>query len=190
MSGHIYAILKWRIHMHLINIFNYARNKLMRLYNQRHFIHLGKNIFFEGDNGWGGSTKIHCGNNVWFARNTFVGGNNGIINIGNNVHFAYGVIVMSYSSISIGDDVLVGEYTSIRDQEHDFRKGILIREQELKTAPIVIEKNVWIGRGCIIFKGVTIGTGSVVGANSVVKKDIPSYCITAGTPARVIEYLD
>jgi acetyltransferase-like isoleucine patch superfamily enzyme len=138
----------------------------------------------------GGDTKIYCGDNVWFGRNSFVGGNKGRINIGNNVHLAYGVIVISYNSINIGDDVLIGEYTSIRDHDHNFKKGKLIREQELKTASVVIESNVWIGKGCTILKGVTIKTGSVIGANSLVNMDIPEYSVAAGTPAKIIKNID
>lgn len=162
----------------------------MNFYYLRYFTRLGKNVFFEGYNGWGGSTKIFCGDNVWFGRNSFVGGNNGRINIGNNVHLAYGVIVISYDSITIGDDVLIGEYTSIRDHDHNFKKGKLIREQELTTSPIVIEKNVWIGRGCTILQGVTIKTGSVIGANSLVNDDIPEYSVAAGSPAKIIKKIN
>jgi len=106
------------------------------------------------------------------------------------VHLAYGVIVISYDSINIGNDVLIGEYTSIRDQDHNFKKGRLIWEQELNTAPIVIENNVWIGKGCTILKGVRIKTGSVIGANSLVNTDIPEYSIAAGTPAKIIKHVD
>ena len=97
---------------------------------------------------------------------------------------------MVYDSINIGDDILIGEYTSIRDQDYNFKKGKLIREQELKTAPIVIENNVWIGKGCTILKGVTIKTGSVIGANSLVNMDIPEYSIAVGTPAKIIKNID
>lgn len=163
----------------------------MNFYNLRHFARLGKNVFFEGYNGWGREHEnLLWRQIIWFGRNSFVGGNKGRIKIGNNVHLAYGVIIISYDSINIGDDVLIGEYTSIRDHDHNFKKGKLIREQELTTSPIVIEKNVWIGRGCTILKGVTIKTGSVIGANSLVNDDIPEYSVAAGTPAKIIKKIN
>lgn len=52
--------------------------------------------------------------------------------------------------------------------------------------PITIEDNVWIGGGAILLPGVTIGKGSVVGAGSVVTRDVPQYCVAVGNPCRVI----
>lgn len=54
--------------------------------------------------------------------------------------------------------------------------------------PIIIEDDVWIGRGCTILSGVILGKGSVIGAGSVVTKDVPPYAVVAGSPAKVIKY--
>ena len=56
----------------------------------------------------------------------------------------------------------------------------------IKTAPIVIEDDVWIGAHCIVLKGVTIGARSIIGAGSVVTKSIPDDCVAAGNPCKVI----
>lgn len=58
-----------------------------------------------------------------------------------------------------------------------------------KSAPVVIEDDVWVGAHCIILKGVTIGARSVIGAGSVVTKSIPADCVAAGNPCRVIKNL-
>jgi galactoside O-acetyltransferase len=55
--------------------------------------------------------------------------------------------------------------------------------------PVIIQDKAWIGFNVIILKGVTIGTGAIVGAGSVVTKDVPAYCIAGGNPARVIREL-
>ena len=59
--------------------------------------------------------------------------------------------------------------------------------REYITAPVKIGKKVWLGEGCIVMPGVTIGDGSIIGAHSVVKKDIPAESIAVGSPARVVK---
>ena len=58
-----------------------------------------------------------------------------------------------------------------------------------KSAPVVIEDDVWVGAHCIILKGVTIGARSIIGAGSVVTKSIPADCVAAGNPCKVIKNL-
>jgi len=72
------------------------------------------------------------------------------------------------------------------DKEYKFIENKNIVDFKQKNAPI-IEDNVWIGANCIIMKGVAIGEGSIIGANSVVTKDIPAYSIAVGSPAKVIK---
>ena len=60
---------------------------------------------------------------------------------------------------------------------------------KIKRAPIVIERRVWIGFNCIILKGITIGEGAVVGAGSMVCRDVPPYSLVVGHPARVVKRL-
>jgi len=117
-----------------------------------------------------------------------VGG--GAIQIGRHCRLSAGVCIVSYASIVIGDDCLIGEYVSIRDANHGTAAMHLFREQRHESAAIRIGHNVWIGRGTVVLKGVTIGAGSVVGANSVVTRDIPPGCIAVGVPAKVIKRID
>ncbi len=60
-------------------------------------------------------------------------------------------------------------------------------ERTLSSSPIVIEENVWIGESVSILPGVRIGKGSIIGANSVVSRNIPQFCIAAGIPARILK---
>ena len=62
-------------------------------------------------------------------------------------------------------------------------------KERFKSAPIVIEDDVWVGAHSIILKGVTIGARSIIGAGSVVTKNIPPDCVAAGNPCRVIKSL-
>jgi acetyltransferase-like isoleucine patch superfamily enzyme len=63
-------------------------------------------------------------------------------------------------------------------------------DPEVATKPIEIGENVWIGHDVVVLPGVSIGTGSVIGARSAVFEALPDYCIAAGNPARVIRWLD
>ena len=127
----------------------------------------------------------------------------GKIRIGNNCFFGLNATVSAINSVVLGNEVIIARDTYIYDHnshpvEPELREemsksndyfGPLWSVTRANNAPVVIEDNVWIGERCTILKGVRIGKGSVVGANSVVTKDVPPYCIAAGNPARVVKYL-
>lgn len=108
--------------------------------------------------------------------------------IGNRVLINNGFVISSDHKIEIGDDVMIGEYVSIRDSDHNFKDPYIpICQQGVVSSPIKIGNNVWIGRGVAVLKGVSIGNGSVIGANSVVTKNIEPYSIVGGAPAKIIK---
>lgn len=111
------------------------------------------------------------------------------------------------TSISIGDDVMISSGCILIDSDmHSLRfserkNDVLIeigydesgKEKDwavVKSVPIHIQDKVWIGLNAIILKGVTLGEGCVVGAGSVVTKDIPPWTVVAGNPAQVIRSLE
>ena len=100
--------------------------------------------------------------------------------IGDNCGFS-GTSIWCFDSITIGNNVRVGANVVIMDgdaHQDDPRAG--------KNAPIVIEDNVWIGASVTVLKGATIGRNSLIGAGSVVVKDIPANCVAVGNPCKVI----
>ncbi len=113
-----------------------------------------------------------------------------VLEIGRNFGMTGGSICVA-ERVTIGDNVAVGANSVIVDT--DFHpidpKARLLDPQNGKTAPIVIEDNVFIGMNCHILKGVTIGQNSVIGAGSVVSRSIPPDSIAAGNPAIVIRSL-
>ncbi|MEL6168583.1 MAG: acyltransferase [Pseudomonadota bacterium] len=111
------------------------------------------------------------------------------IDIGAGALLNTGCHVVASASIWIGRGVRIGEFTSIRDQEHIPAPGRSVAETGFRAAPISIGDNVWIGRGCYIGPGTRIGEGAVVGANSVVKGDVPPGVLVAGAPAKVKRHL-
>lgn len=94
-------------------------------------------------------------------------------------------LVVANLSVSIGHNVAIAEFVSIRDQEHHFDVETGVRGQGFSGAPIVIEDNCWIGRGAYIGPGTHIRRGSIVAANSVVRGEFPPASLIAGAPARV-----
>jgi acetyltransferase-like isoleucine patch superfamily enzyme len=123
----------------------------------------------------------HCrlGRDVYFETNQ-----GGRIVLGDHVTVNNGTMITSYSEVHIGNDCLIGEYVSIRDANHGTAPGPPMRLQDHTFAPIVLEDNVWVARGCVVLKGVHIGAGAVVAANSVVTKDVPANAIVGGIPAK------
>lgn len=113
---------------------------------------------------------------------------NAEIKIGNNSGFS-GTVIASAGSIRIGKNVLCGANTTITDYDwHGITPDK--RNKAADPKPVVIEDNVWLGLNSVILKGVTIGKNSVIGANSIVTKDIPENVIAAGNPCKVIKSLD
>ena len=105
--------------------------------------------------------------------------------IGNNVYINFGCIILDCAKISIGNDVLFGPNTGLYAANH-----AIDAEQRLNGnclgKPITIGNRVWLCGDVKIVGGVTIGDNSVIGAGSVVTKDIPSGVVAAGNPCRVI----
>lgn len=104
--------------------------------------------------------------------------------VGDHVRINAGCFLVAHAGITIGSHTLIGEYAAIRDANHGTAPDRLIREQGMDAAPITIGEDVWICRGASILKGVRVESGSVVGANSVVTRDVPARSVVAGCPAR------
>jgi acetyltransferase-like isoleucine patch superfamily enzyme len=111
----------------------------------------------------------------------------GRLEIGRNSTIGENSFVSTHSRITIGNDVMVAANCYIIDSSHTFNEiHRPIKEQGIEIDAIEIEDDVWIGAHVVILKGSKIGKGSVIGANSLVKGEIPAYSVAAGNPAKVI----
>lgn len=140
------------------------------------------------------------------------------IRIGRNTTFGRGTVFWAPHEITIGDNVYIGKYCTIQADiqmgnnieianvvgligkyDHDYSKvGVSIKDAPWigdidynfkgKNQKIVIEDDVWIGYGAIVFTGVHIHRGAIIAAGSVVTKDVPPYAIVAGNPAKIKGY--
>lgn len=111
----------------------------------------------------------------------------GYIRTGNRVSFGPGCLIYeTRAGLTIGDDCLIAGGVKLCGVQHGFQGRGPMRDQPTRELPITIGDDVWLGMGVIVMPGVSIGSHTVVGAGSVVTKDLPSDVIAHGTPARVV----
>jgi acetyltransferase-like isoleucine patch superfamily enzyme len=130
-----------------------------------------------------------------FGRDVVVFGNFQVENpskvkMGSNCAINEGVFLLGRSGITIGDDVVLSARCMIIDGGLQARGFASTAARSYKDAPIVIGNGAWIGAAAIILPGVIVGERSIVGAGSVVTKDIPPRTVFAGNPARQIGSID
>jgi acetyltransferase-like isoleucine patch superfamily enzyme len=116
------------------------------------------------------------------------------ITIGEDCHIGAFNHITCVNRIVIGDGFVSGKWVTITDNSHgDISHETLSipvgKRYIVSKGPVLIGKNVWVGDKATILPGVTIGDGVVVGADSVVTKDVPAYCVVGGNPARIIKEL-
>lgn len=146
-------------------------------------VEIGNNLYISS--GWG--VNALCAN----KRGMIYATHNASIKIGDNVGMSSPVL-WSHERITIGNYVKLGGNCILMDTDSHNLNYMIRRGQYTdwgKSAPIMIEDDVFIGMNCIILKGVTIGARSIIAAGSVVTKNIPADCIAAGNPAKVIRSL-
>lgn len=111
------------------------------------------------------------------------------ITLGDNVYFNFNCVILDPANVVVGDNVLFGPNVQIYTATHPLSS--LERQRGLELAkPIEIGSDVWIGGSTIISPGVTVGSRSVIGAGSVVTKDIPQDVFAAGNPCRVFQEIE
>ena len=113
--------------------------------------------------------------------------NNANLYIGKNVQTNDYVHIACANEIKIGDNTLIASKVFITDHDHDFSSNMGSPiEWPLKTKPVNIECDCWIGEGVVLLKGIHLGKGCIVGANSVVTKSFDDYSIIVGNPAKLL----
>lgn len=146
--------------------------------------------------------SITVGANTHIRGQLFTFGHGGRITMGSYCYVGENSKLWSAVELTIGDRVLIGHGTSIFDSDtHPLSPGERHRqyvdiitkghppEINLLEEPVIIEDDVWIGCNVVVLKGVRIGRGAIVGAGSVVTRDVPPYVVVAGNPARVVREL-
>lgn len=152
--------------------YNFKKNRKIQLKKLRLLNSFGINNYICPGVSFSSPENISFGDHVWIGHNVRFDGRGGII---------------------IGCGCIIARDAEFITSNHNFQSDDLTEipyDSRFISKPIVIGENVWTGIRCIILPGVTIGEGAVIGACSVVTKDIPALAIAAGNPAKVIRYRD
>lgn len=197
------------VNVFLLKIYNIPKVLRMKwsvYFNRWYFkakkIEYGLNLNVIGNMSIYGKGNIKIGDNFMMTndgnvnpissniKGTFYTEENAFVSIGDNVGMSATRLWIS-KRLTIGNNVKIGACTLLIDTDsHPIDYNIRRTSNEgTKASPITIEDDVWIGAHSIILKGVTIGARSIIGAGSVVTKDIPCDCIAAGNPCKVIKNL-
>ena len=186
----------------MIKIIKKVINKIRLIGLKRKIHEVGNNFVTDAGTVIIGGNFIDIGNNFSAGRNlylqtwsTYRGESTGYVpklTIGNNVSMMDDCQLSCMQYIKIEDGVLFGNNVFVTDNFHgkSTRQEMLIPPFERKLyskGPIVIKKNVWLGRNVCVMPNVVIGEGAVIGANSVVTHNIPDYSVAVGAPAKIIK---
>lgn len=181
------------------------RNKKKGLYNRyikNAFASCGKDCCFGKFTKLYGAKYAHLGENVSIGKGVVLEIYDKYMNqrftpkltIGNNSSLGDLGHITCINHITIGNNVRMGRKVFISDNAHGAsRRDLLDIRPNLRPlfskGPVIIEDCVWVGEMACIMPGVTIGRGSIIGANAVVTHDVPPYCVVGGNPAKIIKNL-
>jgi acetyltransferase-like isoleucine patch superfamily enzyme len=149
---------------------------------------------------FGGLGRVSVGRGVFIGAGSWIAAlpqgeelpDEPLLQIGDHASIAGLAVILAARSVILEDQVLIARNVYIADHTHrfsDLSRPVL--EQGIsEPAGIRIRQGAWLGQNVVVCPGVTIGRNAVVGANSVVRQDVPDYCVAAGVPARVIRRID
>jgi hypothetical protein len=134
-----------------------------------------------------GLGRLELGRWVWIGAGNAIRCHEGFMRIGDKTVFGSNVTVDGYLDVDIGAECLVAEGAFITDFDHEYRDpAVPIRRQGIVKSRTSIGADCWVGYGATVLRGSNVGRGSVIGARSIVKGEVPSYSVVAGSPARVV----
>lgn len=122
------------------------------------------------------SGRIELGNMITLRPNVEISASEGNVTINSNVFINRNTMIVAHESIVIGEGTTIGPNVAIYDHDHAFGRK-LENNTKFVTSPIIIGKNVWIGAGAIILKGVKIDDNSIIAAGSIVTKSVEKNSI-------------
>lgn len=167
--------------------------KMREIYYRKKLKKMGRCVILDEGVRIDGPENISISDFVWIDKNVHLFAAWGAISIGRRVHIAENVKISGGGGVTVGDYAAIARGASIYSHSETIvggkrLSGPMIPEHQkgMKTAPIKISKDAVIGVNAVILPGVTIGEGAIVGANSMVNKDVGDWEIVFGTPAKPV----
>lgn len=137
----------------------------------------------------GKGARFTIGRFVWIGEGCAFRAHEGVLRIGQKCTFGGKNTINCYSRVEVGEEALWADNIYVVDFDHWYiDPHMTIRCQGIRAEPIIIEPNVWIAEKATVLRGVRVGEGSVIGAMSLVTRDVPAYAVVGGVPARVLKY--
>ncbi len=156
--------------------------RIENLANKPDLICIGKNSVLRGELLiFAHAGEIHLGEDCYIGENSRIWSSE-LVKIGNRVYISHNVNIHDTNSHSLSPQIRHEHFIKIISTGHP-----KINDVDIQSRPVYIEDDVWIGFNSTIFKGVKIGKGAVIGACSVVTKDVPEFVVVVGNPAKVIK---
>ncbi|MFL5843139.1 MAG: acyltransferase [Solirubrobacteraceae bacterium] len=169
------------------------RGRLLHPLRRRQFSAFGDRSAVDRPRWVRGAHRIAVGSDVLILRDGWIAAERDAwerpepaITIGDHVAINTGVTITAAERVVIEDGVLMAANVTIIDCDHTMGGRLNPAYNPLVTAPIHIGRGTWLGQNAVVLKGATIGEGCVIGANSVVRGEIPPHSVAVGAPARVV----
>jgi acetyltransferase-like isoleucine patch superfamily enzyme len=163
------------------------RRLLRFFFRFHHFDRFGTHVAMGARVRFFGPVRVFIGSHSALFDDVILAGV-GEVHIGDRSTIGHNSVLVSRERIQIGNDCMLAAFCYVLDVDHEFADPQKpIPQQGLRIKPVIVGNDVWVGAGTFILRGVTIGDGAVVAANSVVTEDVPPYSVVAGSPARVIK---
>lgn len=131
---------------------------------------------------------VVIGRDAWLNAKDDRGDGRPTLRIGQGAYLGRFVQINAWRSVEIGERAMIADRVCITDADHDHADDSrpIMDQGDSFRGPVRLERGCWIGIGAVILPGVTVGRNAIVGANSVVTRDVPAHAIVAGVPANVI----
>ena len=171
------------------------RSKVFSLLISGAFAHFGRKTVLMYPLRLEGEKRIAIGDRVFIGPGSWLqtlpdGENNSVaVSIGKGTSIAGACVISAVRSVQLEENVLLARNVYISDHMHKYADmDIPVMAQGVeRIKPVLVKRGAWLGQNVVVCPGVTIGTGAVIGANSVVIEDIPDFSVAVGAPARVVK---
>jgi lipopolysaccharide O-acetyltransferase len=189
--------LEWEKPAFLFRAFRKGWRTLESYWWKQRMLHFGQKSFLAYPRRIVGVGQIAIGARVQigeYARieamcPTWAPGDTATVNVGSDTVIQPNVHIAAVHRVRIGNGVMIAAGVYITDHDHDFSNPMvpMVTSRRVLASPVDVGDCAWLGERSIVLKGVRIGRHSIVGAGSVVTRDVPDYSIVVGSPARVIK---